>query len=444
MTSVEGSLKKRKSEEKLSDQESKKIRNEYSAVRDDQRPICKYKEKCYQKNAYHLSKYRHPHREGVSNNEDTLQKLNLEAQIVTGQVMKKCLDGKVDSSPNLKSTPAAGETLSEEATPSSFETQDDTLPPSPTHVKDNIKSKYFLEMPEDFFRFWDFCQFLQKEKPNEALKDTLGLELVGPFQLLDSAAAKQENLKTVTDYVTQWRFYYDPPEFQSILVGADLKKGYHLGYFRDSPKEMPAFVGCSTESEGCTITPLADNIFASISQLITEKSKKCDPFLKTKLIALRKQMEDWTKENNVSSFLHETQSCLKNRMKKVVAKTFYSCGIVVPINKKTKVGYREIPETDGNLKKIFKKIAESKSGTEQDKNSEALQELVTYVQFANDEMDWGMGLELGLDLLAFGGESFHSTLLHLLNVAYDLLGRVEFATILKAHLKNRRKISSEH
>ena len=75
--------------------------------------------------------------------------------------MKKCLDGKVGSSANLKSTPAAGETLSEEATLSSFKTQDVILPPSPTNVKDNIKSKYFLEMPEDFFRFWDFCQFLQ-------------------------------------------------------------------------------------------------------------------------------------------------------------------------------------------------------------------------------------------------------------------------------------------
>ena len=94
-------------------------------------------------------------------------------------------------------------------------------------------------------------------------------------------------------------------------------------------------------------------VYYEYSQLITEKSKKCDPFLKIKLIALRKQMEDWTKENNVSSFLHETQSCLKNRMKKVVAKTFYSCGIVVPINKKTKVGYREIPETDGNAVDIF-------------------------------------------------------------------------------------------
>ena len=54
-----------------------------------------------------------------------------------------------------------------------------------------------------------------------------------------------------------------------------------------------------------------------------------------------------------------------------------------------------------------------------------------YVQYANDELDYGMGLELGLDLLAFGGEVFHSTILHLLGVAYELLERPEFYTILK-------------
>ena len=54
-----------------------------------------------------------------------------------------------------------------------------------------------------------------------------------------------------------------------------------------------------------------------------------------------------------------------------------------------------------------------------------------YVQYANDELDYGMGLELGLDLLAFGGEVFHSTILHLLGVAYELLERPEFLTVLK-------------
>ena len=54
-----------------------------------------------------------------------------------------------------------------------------------------------------------------------------------------------------------------------------------------------------------------------------------------------------------------------------------------------------------------------------------------FLQYANDECDYGMGLELGLDLLAFGGEVFHPTILHLLEVAYDLLERPEFSIILK-------------
>ena len=30
---------------------------------DDVRPLCKYGESCYQKNTFHLKKYRHPHRQ---------------------------------------------------------------------------------------------------------------------------------------------------------------------------------------------------------------------------------------------------------------------------------------------------------------------------------------------------------------------------------------------
>jgi hypothetical protein len=51
---------------------------------------------------------------------------------------------------------------------------------------------------------------------------------------------------------------------KTILIGSDKTKGYHIGYFRDSPQEMPVFVGYSYEAEGCKITQMADNIFASI------------------------------------------------------------------------------------------------------------------------------------------------------------------------------------
>lgn len=46
-----------------------------------------------------------------------------------------------------------------------IEEKKELLPNSPTNVKENIKQKYLTEMPEDFFLFWDFCQFIHKEKP---------------------------------------------------------------------------------------------------------------------------------------------------------------------------------------------------------------------------------------------------------------------------------------
>ena len=53
--------------------------------------------------------------------------------------------------------------------------------------------------------------------------------------------------------------------------------------------------------------------------------------------------------------------------------------------------------------------------------------------------DPGMGLELGLDLLLFGGNRLNSTARHLLTVAYELLNRQAFAKITSAHLNRRNE-----
>ena len=58
---------------------------------------------------------------------------------------------------------------------------------------------------------------------------------------------------------------------------------------------------------------------------------------------LKKQLDNWVKEHNIPS----GNKIMKERSKKVVAKTFYQCGIVVPVDKKSRVGYRDIPETNG-------------------------------------------------------------------------------------------------
>ena len=88
---------------------------------------------------------------------------------------------------------------------------------------------------------------------------------------------------------------------------------------------------------------------------------------------------------------------------------------------------------------MLKKIVESKTDEERMRHFDPLQEIITFVQFANDECDYGEGLELGLDLFANGSPLFHSALRNLLTVAYSLLDRDEFSEILEAHLKDRRK-----
>merc|ERR1711962_1525445 len=89
------------------------------------------------------------------------------------------------------------------------------------------------------------------------------------------------------------------------------------------------------------------------------------------------------------------------------------------------------------LQQMFTRIVNAT--TEQQKNN-ALDEIITLIQFANDECDYGMGLELGIDLFAFGSEQFHGHLTHLLPLAYQLLQRNLYADVLTAHLEDRKKI----
>lgn len=91
------------------------------------------------------------------------------------------------------------------------------------------------------------------------------------------------------------------------------------------------------------------------------------------------------------------------------------------------------------LRRLLDKIASCDKEKERDIASEPLQEIITYVQFANDECDYGMGLELGTDLFCYGSE-FNDQTQGVLPLAYELLERKEFGTIVKTHLSNRQLI----
>ncbi|XP_037115808.1 histone PARylation factor 1 isoform X1 [Syngnathus acus] len=317
---------------------------------------------------------------------------------------------------------------------------DDVKAPPPSQVspqqREEMLQLYKLHMPEDLYHFWDLCKELCPDNPCGALKDTLGLQLVGPFDIL--AGAHQNCKNASPNFYLHWRYFYDPPEFQTILQGSE-ESQHHIGYYRDNPDSLPSFVGENEAKKGCTITQMGDNVFAAVHLFLLKKKKKDKSRPKTvedDFKRLEEKLSERAETLNLS--LELKTKGMKQRDKKVVTRTFHGAGIVVPVDKND-VGYRELPETDAALKKICKAIAEAQNDEERVKAFSPIQQMITYVQFANDECDYGMGYELGVDLFCFGSHYFHKVVKQLLHMAYNLLNRDLFGEILEAHLTSRNR-----
>uniref|UniRef100_A0A8D0BT07 Histone PARylation factor 1 n=1 Tax=Salvator merianae TaxID=96440 RepID=A0A8D0BT07_SALMN len=309
----------------------------------------------------------------------------------------------------------------------------------PDDVRQQVESCYQLKMPEDFYHFWKFCEELTPENPCDALKSSLGLRLVGPYDILAGKHIQKNRLGNV-NFNLHWRFFYDPPEFQTIVIG-DNKTQYHMGYFRDVPDELPVWVGENEAKKGCTISQVGDNIFAAVKLFLSKGLKELSD--KRKHGILKDIDEKLSKRANELGYsLEQKTANMRKRDKKVVTKTFHGAGLVVPVDKND-VGYRELPETNANLRRICKAIVDAPNDDQRLKAFAPIQEMLTFVQFANDECDYGMGYELGIDLFCYGSHYFHKIIGHLLPLAYNLLKRNLFAEIIEAHLANRKENVSE-
>nr|XP_048703644.1 histone PARylation factor 1 isoform X1 [Caretta caretta] len=320
----------------------------------------------------------------------------------------------------------------------------------PDQLRQEVESCYQLRMPEDFYQFWKFCEELKPDKPSEALISSIGLQLVGPYDIL---AGKHKKTKSADlNFNLHWRFFYDPPEFQTIITG-DSKTQYHMGYFRDVPDELPAWVGANEAKKSCVISQIGDNVFAAVKLFLSKKLKEVTDKKKSGILKdLDENLTRTAKELGYS--LEQKTMKMKQRDKKcfridslrtcsmifpgteVVTKTFHGAGLVVPVDKND-VGYRELPETNANLKRICKAIVDAPSDDQRLKAFAPIQEMITFVQFANDECDYGMGYELGMDLFCYGSHYFHKVVGQLLPLAYNLLRRNLFAEIVESHLANR-------
>ena len=405
--------------------------------------LFRYGAKCYQKNPEHKSKFKHSAREqeekeNQENREDQANIMGEKAvspnkecnkrQLSDGDDVfeaKKARNVDVDDPEDVVDANKAkhhsisdsegGDTSQGEEEPEPLINQakddekiySDLVPLNEgAKVEEEVKDLLGVEMPQDFYSFWDFACTVNKESPLLCLSP-VGLKLCGAFEILagtvPSSAPRSRAL-----YLTHHRFHYDPPELQSLVCETSFDKGVHMGYFRDGPNQAPSLVVVGVESQGSKLTALGDNLFAGVYNYLVGRLEEGDPFLRTKVTSMMEKIKLWvnksTMTGNDSLTLEKKTASMKNRDRVKVATGAHGAGIIVPYDKKTEVGYREVPETPANLKKMLTKVVEASTEEERELALDPVQELVNFVQFANDEGDPGMGLELGLALFCHGGQ----------------------------------------
>lgn len=432
---------------------------------------CKYWDKCYQKNQAHLNEYNHPPKG-----------LKVETEIENNKYLDDQKDKIVSKEENVSDNEPKVKKCKESIKSVPGEPNKDnnvlTLPGNSfvdLDIKQFIRDKFLVEMPNDFFIFWNFIkEFLkgtlatanQKESKHDNygyiqkyFEKTFQLSLVGPF---DAIAGKfnDTHLSQLNgeDYLRHWRFYYDPPEFQTIFVR--INTGIHYGYWRDNPKDPETengglLLARNDSGKNCEFEFIGGNIFEALLYYL-EKDYPSTPFNVTSTRNLKKSLEAFLqKENDVYSKL-KLQVLRKKRDREVVVKTFHRAGIVVPVDSKTEVGYRPLFVSDAELKKILQLLEKNKKNNTKPQHDdenikenkspvipsivlEKLQPVITAATIAMDECDFGTSLELGLDLFSSGYPELNGIIERILIQSYAVLGRKEFSTILKSHLKNRTK-----
>lgn len=407
---------------------------------------CKYWDKCYQRNEIHLQKYNHPETTGDKvANEENQSSTETEAN---DQESKNFQD--TDNMPDKYETASLREEAMAKLSGKNYMARlQNRIKLSEQKEYDNlvqsnefIRHKFLVEMPLDFYDFWKFLQELNPKQDGQQIllnmEKQFQLQLVGPFEF-KAGKFQKAKIREPGDYLRHWRFFYDPPEFQTVFVRKST--GIHYGYWRDSPKENDNLLLARNDSrKNCEFVFIAGNIFEAFFYYL-DKDFTPTPFTATIVATTKKALQKFAEIHDIA--LDSLEKLRKKRNSKVVCKTFHRAGIVVPYDRKTQVGYRPLIESDSELKKILKifEAGDRETSDPDDRIKTAVMEklnpIAVAANIAVDECDFGTALELGIDLFCSGHKELHMLIQTLLVQAYSLLHRPQFIAIAKAHLEKR-------
>lgn len=293
-----------------------------------------------------------------------------------------------------------------------------------------LQAEYGIEFPDDFYRLWDFANRLAPLAPLTALGESLGITLVGPFEVL---AGRFDGRVPRHSLLLHWRYYGDPPEFFTVLAGdAD---GLHWGHYLDDPRDGRSCVVSYYARDSFELSVDGDTLFDAVRLHLEhvhgdleqyradaaadgEGTAPYDERLAALEAVRRRLMEQATGDRPETGEAYTERYSASSRDDRVTAETMEGVGIVVPAGQ-----YRPLSMSDRKLWKHLRK------GDAADLIAEARQAL--------SEGFPGTALKLGKDLWAAGGVRRMEAACDLLEEAYAALGRGELLRVLQTHRANR-------
>ncbi|MFH4979245.1 hypothetical protein AB6A40_005954 [Gnathostoma spinigerum] len=293
-----------------------------------------------------------------------------------------------------------------------------------------IDELFLVKHSNDIIKFWEHAIAVAGEsEARNAFKSLDCLRLEGVFDYL---AQGNENNKDASEnyWIISCRYETDLPEMETFATCSSGR----FAFWRDTPEcDTPLIVFVAKQMKHfpkLEIVGTSDPTYILL-YLMTETCKT-----KRYLTLLP---EGWSRR--MSAYETERRKWNAARRKTSLGHNSHGMGIVVKVT--DDVGYRPLGISQAELKKKIEDISSCSDEVMKNARKESLVDIFSNVQFANDEMDFGMGLEFGHELFMSNYCDVDRMAVSVLTTAYTLLERSAFAKILKAHTDVRRKHPSE-
>ncbi len=276
-----------------------------------------------------------------------------------------------------------------------------------------LEQKLQISLPQEFSLFWEFACSLRPLEPLAALEDSLGIFLVGGFEVL---AGKFDHYNGDIPISLNWRYSLDPPEFFTLLAGGDDR--WHAGYYIDSPDCKSYCVASYYANQGLQFNFDGRSLFTAVQRYLNDKEMVTNedqellsgPELEANKKAIEKVRKALAKYQPLVKKLKFTKraTCLK---------TIDGVGVVADVS------------TLGEINKEIKNKIPYMVWSDND-HEKVLQEAFRLLSLDKP----GTALKLAKDLWQVGDEHRMRNSAEVMQVAYKQLARQPFGEILKDHL----------